>query len=92
MAAGYSTRSLAEKLGIKPGTLVLALDAPPAYQSLLGKLPEGAILHTRLATTAPFIHWFVPNRNELNAGFPRLARALTDEGTVWVANRARKRK
>src|SRR5207245_7308144 len=33
--AGYSSRSLADKLGIKPGTTVTALAAPPAYVSLL---------------------------------------------------------
>jgi len=85
VAAGYSTRSLAEKLGIKPGTSILALNAPPTCPSLLGKLPDGATLHTRLGKTAAFIQWFVRNRNELEATFPRLAGALTDEGMLWVS-------
>ena len=56
--AGYSTRSLSDKLGIKPGTRVIALEAPPQYPSLLGVLPEGATLHTRLSSPAEFIHRF----------------------------------
>jgi hypothetical protein len=83
--AGYSTRSLAEKLGIKPGTHVIALNSPTTYPALLGKLPQGATLHTRLATTSAFIHWFVRNRDKLGTSFPRLASTLTDEGTLWVS-------
>ncbi|HWN17422.1 MAG TPA: DUF3052 domain-containing protein [Gemmatimonadales bacterium] len=85
MAAGYSTRRLTQKLGIKPGTSIVALDAPPAYSSLLGKLPDGATLHTRLGGSATFIQWFVRHRNELETTFPRLARALVDQGTLWVS-------
>ncbi|HEY8197967.1 MAG TPA: DUF3052 family protein [Gemmatimonadales bacterium] len=85
MAAGYSTRSLAQKLGIKPGTSIVMLNAPPAYSSLLGKLPDGATLHSRLGMTAAFIQWFVRNRNDLVGAFPRLAAALVDEGTLWVS-------
>jgi hypothetical protein len=85
VAAGYSTRSLPQKLGIKPGTSIVALNAPPAYSSLLGKLPDGATLHTRLGKTATFIQWFVRHRNQLETIFPRLAEALVDEGTLWVS-------
>jgi len=83
--AGYSTRSLPEKLGINPGMHVSALNSPSTYPSLLGKLPDGATLHTRPTTTSAFIHWFVRNRGELDTSFSRLARALTDEGTLWVS-------
>jgi hypothetical protein len=83
--AGYSTRSLTEKLGIKPGTHVLVFTPPPTYPALLGKIPDGASLHTRPTTTSAFIHWFVRNRDELDTTFSRLAWALTDEGTLWVS-------
>ncbi|HEV8177862.1 MAG TPA: DUF3052 domain-containing protein [Gemmatimonadales bacterium] len=85
MPAGYSARSLAEKLGIKPGTRILALNAPSTYPSLLGKLPDGATVHVRLARTAAFIQYFVRNRDELEAMFPRLAGALVDAGTLWIS-------
>jgi hypothetical protein len=83
--AGYSDRSLAQKLGIKPSTRVVALRAPPAYASLLGSLPDGATLHTRLAAASGFIHSFARQRDDLEADFPRLAQALTDEGTLWIS-------
>ena len=83
--AGYSQRSLPDKLGIKPGTRVVALGAPPAYPSLLGRLPEGATLHSRLSKQASFIHRFVRRQDELRADFPRLARALNDHGMLWIS-------
>jgi enoyl-CoA hydratase/carnithine racemase len=83
--AGYSRRSLVEKLGIKPATRVVALGAPVGYASLLGALPSGATLHPRLAAASGFIHSFVRRRRDLEADFPRLARALADDGTLWIS-------
>ena len=85
MPAGYSQRNLAEKLGIKPGLKVIALEAPPTYDSILGGLPPGATVHSRLPASSGFIHRFVRRRKDLAADFPRLARALTDEGTLWIS-------
>jgi alkylation response protein AidB-like acyl-CoA dehydrogenase len=85
MPAGYSKRTLPEKLGIKPGTRIVALGAPPAYSALLGTLPSGATLHTRLPSECGFIHRFVRRRDELAANFPRLARALNDAGVLWIS-------
>jgi hypothetical protein len=82
---GYSKRTLVEKLGIKPATRVVALRAPAAYASLLGVLPSGATLHTTLPAAAGFIHSFVRRRRDLEADFPRLADALTDDGTLWIS-------
>jgi hypothetical protein len=83
--AGYSERPLSEKLGIKPGTQVVALGAPRSYPLLLGPLPAGAKLHARLARAPQFIHRFVRCRRELEADLPRLAQALGDSGTLWVS-------
>jgi hypothetical protein len=83
--AGYSKRTLVEKLGIKPETQVVVLGAPATYPSLLGRLPIGATLRSRLPASAAFIHQFAQRRQDLTADFPRLARALTDQGTLWIS-------
>jgi hypothetical protein len=83
--AGYSKRTLVEKLGIKPGTQVVVLGGPATYPSLLGKLPDGATLQARLPRSATFIHSFVQRRKDLAAGFPRVTRALSDDGTLWIS-------
>jgi len=82
---GYSSRTLADKLGIKAGTRVTALQAPPTYAALLGTLPEGVTLQSRLSGSSTFIHRFATRRHELVAEFPRIARALTDQGSVWIS-------
>jgi hypothetical protein len=83
--AGYSKRTLVEKLGIKPSTQVVALSAPPTYPALLGALPAGSSLRSRLPAASGFIHKFTRSRDDLATDFPRLARALTDSGTLWIS-------
>jgi hypothetical protein len=83
--AGYSPRTLCQKLGITPGVRVVALAAPQTYASLLEPLPSGATLHSRLPPTSEFIHRFVRRRDELEADFPRLAKALVDRGSLWIS-------
>jgi hypothetical protein len=83
--AGYSQRSLPEKLGIKPGSQVVALGAPQSYASMLGRLPQGVRIHARLAATTQFIHRFARRREELQTDFPRLSRAITDDGILWIS-------
>jgi hypothetical protein len=83
--AGYSSRSLVQKLGVGEGTTVVLLGGPPAYPALLGPLPLGAAIVTRLPRAARFIHLFARLRVELEAALPRAARALSDDGMLWVS-------
>ena len=83
--AGYSPRSLVEKLGIRAGTEVVLQGGPPGYAGLLGPLPAGARIVTRLPAAARFIHQFSRLRVELEAALPRAARALADDGMLWVS-------
>jgi hypothetical protein len=85
MTAGYSRRSLVQKLGIKEDTRVIAIGAPPNYRSLLRPLPSGATIHARLPASCDFIHTFARSHAELAREFPRLADALTDGGTLWIS-------
>jgi hypothetical protein len=83
--AGYSKRSLSEKLGIKPGGRVVVRGGPPSYESLLGALPAGVTVSSRLSAGAPFIHRFARRQSELQGDFGRLARALADDGMLWIS-------
>ena len=85
MKAGYSGRALADKLGVRRDTTVVLLGGPPGYALILGALPEGARIVTRLPAAARFIHQFARLRVELEAGLRRAARALTDDGILWVS-------
>jgi len=83
--AGYSSRSLAEKLGIKPGTVVTALAAPPAYIALLEPVPADVTFVNRLGKRARFVHCFVTRQAELEREFSALTKALADDGMIWIS-------
>jgi hypothetical protein len=83
--AGYSQRSLVEKLGIKAGTRVAILHAPRGYRKTLGKLPPGVSVVSAARGVLPLIHFFTPNRAELERELPSLLRALAPDGALWVS-------
>jgi hypothetical protein len=83
--AGYSHRSLVEKLGIKAGMRVALIGAPPAFRSLLGELPDGVAIVRAVRGPLPFIHFFTKQRTALAARLPALLRALAPDGTLWVS-------
>ncbi|MBV9977793.1 MAG: hypothetical protein JO105_20590 [Hyphomicrobiales bacterium] len=77
---GYSGKSLATKLGVKPGQQLLAIDAPVNYAQMVAPLPEGATI--RLGTwgettgSAGLIHAFF-FQSENAGGSPRRAHRIT---------------
>jgi hypothetical protein len=56
--AGYSKRSLVEKLGIKEGFKIVIVDAPPNYKATLGKLPASTTVTRKLDELLDFIQLF----------------------------------
>ena len=83
--AGYSKTPLAQKLGIKPGTKVIALGAPAGYRKLLAPLPGGVSFTDKANAGSNFIHLFVSERRVLEKELKRLRKALADAGTLWVS-------
>jgi hypothetical protein len=87
MTAGYSKRSLVDKLGLKPGQRAAILGAPAGYDATLGPLPEG----TRPAASLEggggfdFVQAFYTRRSELDRQFPELKAALRPAGMLWVS-------
>lgn len=81
--AGYSQKSLADKLGIKPGMALYAIAAPKDYRALLGiaatfapKPPKGG---------ADFVHLFVTSLAELDEHLPAARKAMKPDGMLWVS-------
>jgi hypothetical protein len=85
MTAGYSARSLVEKLGIKPRTRIAIIGAPRGYRSTLGALPEGVTVTATPRGSLPFIHLFTTERGALVRKLPTLKRALAQDGALWVS-------
>ena len=85
MAAGYSGKSLVEKLGIRAGTRIAILSAPRGYARTLGRLPQAAIRKPRAAASLDLIQFFATARRELERRFSRLKRALAPAGALWIS-------
>jgi hypothetical protein len=88
--AGYSGKSLAAKLGVKPGGRLLAIDAPPGYADLLAPLPEGAALTLagwdEARPGADIVHAFFEDRAALAGRAAALiALAVSPGCALWVS-------
>ena len=83
--AGYSGTPLPQKLGIKPGTVVVAIDAPGNYHKLLDKIPSGVNFATRPVGNTKFVHLFVKERRILEKHLQSLRRKIADDAAVWVS-------
>lgn len=83
--AGYSGKPIAAKLGFKPDTRVTFPGAPAHYTRLLGKLPDGVEVRTRLAGAFDLIHCFATRVAALRRDLPRFERALAPRGMLWIS-------
>jgi hypothetical protein len=83
--AGYSKRSLVEKLGIKPGHKVYLANAPSNYRETLGELPEKAGFVKSLNGACDFIQFFAKEKSVLEMAFPSLKKHLATNGSLWVS-------
>ena len=83
--AGYSKRSLINKLGIKAGQILCLVNAPNNYNATLGDLPPAANQVDRLNGPLDFIQYFTKSRVELEAEFPGLKQALALDGMLWIS-------
>jgi len=83
--AGYSKTPLAQKLGIKPGIQVAALNPPPNYRKLLAPLPAGVSFADKATAGAGFVHLFVSERSVLEKELKRLRSLIDDAGILWIS-------
>ncbi|PYO94990.1 MAG: DUF3052 domain-containing protein [Gemmatimonadetes bacterium] len=83
--AGYSGRSLAAKLGIKPRTRIAIIDPPRGYRATLGKLPDDVTVASRPSGSYPLIHFFTRSRAVLESKLPALLGALDTDGALWIS-------
>jgi hypothetical protein len=84
-SAGYSTRSLAAKLGLRPGARAWVINAPPGYRDLLAPLPPGIQFVDAAAPGLDFIHLFSRERIDVERRFPGLMAALAPAGSLWIS-------
>lgn len=83
--AGYSEKSLADKLGFKAGAKVVLIDAPGDYIDIVSPLPAGIEFSGRLSARAAFVHLFSTQRAVLAKALAACRTKLNPEAVVWVS-------
>ena len=83
--AGYSGRSVVQKLGIKPGFRIFVAGAPADYASITGKLPARVTIVPRLTGAIDMVHLFAANAAGLGDKLRRYRTAIKPDGMVWVS-------
>lgn len=85
MAVGYSGTPLPKKLGITEVTRLVVLHGPADYAAIVGGLPAGAQVQSRLGAGTSLVHLFVTEREVLASELARLRKALHPDAAVWVS-------
>jgi Protein of unknown function (DUF3052) len=82
--AGYSQRSLSEKLGIKAGHRIAFVAAPKGFDATLGPLPAGVRRARELRGTIDLIVMFAGDAAGLSRKLTSAKRAISPGGMLWV--------
>ena len=85
MPAGYSKRSLVDKLGIKPNSRVAIVNKPDGYDATLGALPDGVRPQRKATPDLDFIQAFYTDAKKLERDFPALKKAIKQNGVLWIS-------
>jgi hypothetical protein len=80
-----AAKSVADKLQIKAGKVVLTVNDPADYAVLLGKLPDGARMMTKSEQPVDIVHVFAHNCAEMEKLLPGLKDRLKPGGFIWLS-------
>lgn len=81
-----STRPAALKMGIKPGSRVLVLDADAAAMAIFDGVPAGTVVATEPASTPhDVVVLFAPTAAALKRRLAAALKACVPGGTLWIA-------
>jgi hypothetical protein len=83
--AGISGKPIVQKLGIKPGFRIFIGHAPAAYDDIVGKLPAGVTIVSRLKAPLDMVHLFARQAAGLAGKLRGTRAAIAPDGMVWVS-------
>ena len=83
LLAGYSGTPLVTKLGIKPKSRLVLIDAPRSFMMALGKLPDGVAVRKSVVEERDLVIWFVKSKKMLERRIKIIARQVGGGG-LWI--------
>jgi hypothetical protein len=82
---GYSGTPLAKKLGIRQGTAIAPIGAPPGYLALLEPLPDAVVFARRMSPSVDIVHLFATRRSVLVAKLRACLSTMRPDAAIWVS-------
>jgi CheY-like chemotaxis protein len=80
----YAGSRLAKKLDLKAGTKAALIGAEDGFSELLGDLPEGVELHSRITRDTKLVLWFVRSSHEIAAAFELACARMPESCSIWI--------
>jgi len=80
---GYAGTPLPKKLGIKVGSVVVLIGAPPEFERTLGELPDDVTLRRHNRGRRDLTIWFTRSPKDLRRRIERMGNAAGDGG-LWI--------
>ena len=86
---GYSGKPLGQKLGLKPRSTLLAVDAPAHYRTLISDVAGVEITHAGPADLPAerhaLVHFFCRDQAGLGAHAAEALASVVEGGVLWVS-------
>jgi hypothetical protein len=83
--AGYSGKTVVQRLGIKPGFCIFVDGAPSAYGAMVGPLPADVTIKAEPKPSLDMVHLFATKAAELAGKLRRYRKTITPDGMIWVS-------
>jgi hypothetical protein len=83
--AGYSGKSIVQKLGIKPGFRIFTAGLPLTYSEIVGSLPDAVKIVARPTAPLDMVHVFATEAATLGDKLSVYSDAIAPDGMVWVS-------
>jgi hypothetical protein len=83
MEERFASRTVAQKLGMKPDIKAAVIEAPRNYVAVIGELPQGAELLEDPESVCPVTLWFVEDLRGFKAGLRRMQK-IADRTKLWI--------
>ncbi len=85
MSAGYSHRTVFEKLGIQSNSTIVLINPPDDYDTLCELKQHNVKTKNDPVETEQFIHLFVTQEQALALLIDKLKNALAPNGMLWIS-------
>ena len=83
--AGYSGRSVVQKLGLKPGFCIFVDGLSTAYRDVVGELPDDVKIARTAKAPLDMVHVFATEAKGFAVKLRSYRKAIAPDGMIWAS-------